>query len=147
MDARSLQVLQGVFRRETRSVLQYVGNAFPWTNTDRTTELDQLQEIIHEERDALARLGQFLYRNHVVPLVGTSYPVSLTTLNFVGLDLILKKLIAFQEQSLAVVETDLAAIKDAEVRRQLESFRDLKARHLEALRALQGATREPMVTS
>ncbi len=147
MDARSLQVLQGVFRRESRSVLQYVGNAFPWTTTDRTAELDRLQEIIHEERDALARLGQFLYRNHVVPLVGTSYPVSFTTLNFVALDLILKKLIAFQEQSLAAVETDLVAVKDPEARRQLESFRDLKARHLEALRSLQGATREPMVTS
>ncbi|MBI1918016.1 MAG: hypothetical protein HYS12_25260 [Planctomycetes bacterium] len=147
IDARSAQVLQEVFRRESRSVLQYVGDAFPWTTTDRTAALDRLQEILHEERDALARLGQFLYRNHIVPLVAASYPASFTALNFVSLDLILKRLIAFQEQSLAAVESDLASVKDAEARRQLESLRDVKARHLEALRSLAGAAPEPMVTS
>jgi hypothetical protein len=147
MDARSLQVLQEMFRREGRSVLQYVGDAFPWTTTDRTEALDRLQAIIHEERDELARLGQFLYRHHVVPLVASSYPASFTTLNFVSLDLILKRIIAFQEQSLAAVEADLASVKDPGARRILESFRDLKARHLESLRMLQGAAREPMVTT
>jgi hypothetical protein len=147
IDARSLQVLQEVFRRESRSVLQYVGDAFPWTTTDRTEALDRLQAIIHEERDALARLGQFLYRHHVVPLIASSYPASFTTLNFVSLDLILKRLIGFQEQSLTAVETDLTSVTDPETRHQLESFRDLKKRHLDALLLLQGAAREPMVTS
>src|SRR5438270_13964645 len=147
MDAASLQVLQEVLRREGRSVLQYVGDAFPWTTTDRTESLDRLQEIIHEERDALARLGQFLYRNHAVPPAPASYPVSFTTLNFVSLDLILKRLIAFQEQSLAAVEADLASSQNPEARRQLESFRHLKARHLDAPRLLQRAAPEPMVTS
>jgi len=147
IDSRSLQILQEVLRREERSVLQYVGDAFPWTTADRTEALDRLQGIIHEERDALARLGQFLYRNHAVPPAPSSYPASFTTLNFVSLDLILKRLIPFQEQSLAAVEADLRSVTDPEARRQLETFRDLKARHLEALRSLEGAAREPMVTS
>ena len=48
IDARSAQVLQEVLRREGRSVLQYVGAAFPWTTTDRTAALDRLPEILHE---------------------------------------------------------------------------------------------------
>jgi hypothetical protein len=146
MDARTADVLQRVLRREGRSIVQYVGNAFPWTTADRTEALDRLREIIGAEREAIVRLGRFLYRHHAVPPPPPSYPVSFTTLNFVGLDLILRRLAEYERQSLAALAADLAPVADPEARLLLESFRDLKARNLEALGKLQARAPQPMVT-
>ena len=143
---QTLQVLQDVFRRESRSVLQYVGDAFPWTTDDRTEALDRLRQIVDEEREAIARLSQFLYRRRAPSLASGSYPASFTTLNFVSLDVILRRLIAYQEQSVAGLRAALPAVKDAEARRLLEDYLSLKGRHLEALRQLEASPREPAVT-
>lgn len=136
IDATSAQALQEVVRRESRSLLHYVGDAFPWATVDRSEALDRLRDVVREEREGLAAVTQFLYRHHVVPLAG-SYPVGFTSFNFVALDLILKRLVEHQEASLAELQGKLPAVTDAQARQVLQTYLDLKQRQLAALKGLQ----------
>jgi hypothetical protein len=139
-------LVQDVLRRESRSILQYVGDAYPWTDAAHEQELSQLQVLIREEQEALAGLARLLQRHHLAPLPSGMYPVSFTTLNFVSLDHILKLLNAYEERSSADLRAAVAEAKHHETRQLLESFLELKQRHLATLRQLLASAGEKMVT-
>ena len=40
LDDRTAQLLEGVVRRESRSLLQYVAEAFPWTTPEEQAYLE-----------------------------------------------------------------------------------------------------------
>lgn len=139
-------LIQDVLRRESRSILQYVGDAYPWTDAAHEQELGQLRALIQEEQEALAGLARLLQRHHVPPLPSGMYPVGFTTLNFVSLDHILKLLGAYEEQSIADLRAAVAEARHHETQQQLESFIALKQRHLETLREMLASAGQPMVT-
>ncbi|MGH7168769.1 MAG: hypothetical protein ACRELG_00635, partial [Gemmataceae bacterium] len=74
IDAHSQRLLQDVLRRESRSVLTYVAEAYPWTTSTRTKALMDLQQIIAAEREAVVDLGRFLVRQRVPLPYLPSYP-------------------------------------------------------------------------
>lgn len=139
-------LIQDVLRRESRSVLQYVGDAYPWTEAGKAQELDQLQAVIHEEQEAIGGLMRYLQRHRASTLPSGTYPVGFTTLNFVSLDYILKLLSSYEEQSIADLQAAEAEARDHEARHLLESFIALKRRHLGTLRTLSASTNQPLVT-
>ena len=53
IDARALALLQDVLRRESRSLLQYVREAFPWTTPEERELLAKLRQLTDEERAQL----------------------------------------------------------------------------------------------
>ncbi len=144
-DGVSQLVLQRVLRRQGRSLLQYVREAFPWARAGADKALAELLDVIEEDRQALAELGRFLARRRVpLPYIG-SFPADFTTVNFVALDYLLPRLLEEQRREVGALEADLAAAADADARAELTRLLDSKRRHLGVLGRLEAATRQPAV--
>ncbi len=143
MPAADAAVLEAVVRREGRSLLQYLSDAYPWTNSAGDTTPDKVRELAREERDALAGLTKFLARRrHAVPYLG-AFPMAFTTMNFVSLDYLLPRLVEDGRRALDALQRDHAALTDADARAELDKFLDLKRRHVKALEALATAPAAP----
>jgi hypothetical protein len=134
-DARSLEALQRIARREVPSLMQYLAGAYPWTQ-GQSAALDRLQNIIETEREALARLTRYLYRHRMPPPHTGGYPIDFTSLNFVDLHYLVPLLIKHQEEGISRFQTDLAAVSDEEGRQLAAALLELKKRHLAELREL-----------
>jgi rubrerythrin len=148
IDAQSAEAIREIAYQEGRSILQYVGDAFPWTAADQTSSLDRFQQIVHAERDMLARLTQFLYKQRVAPPAVGSYPVAFTSLNFVSLGLIVKRLIEYEQKSMDALQATIPSVVNSEARALLQSFLDLKKKHLQTLKDIQAGPKpstEPAV--
>jgi hypothetical protein len=136
IDAHTQTLLQNILRRESRSVLQYVAEAYPWTTAAQSKTLTTLQEIIAAEKDAVARLGRFLLRQHIPLPYLSSFPSHFTTINFLALDYILPRLMVYERQSIADLERDLPSLKDPAARAEVEKLLAMKRRHLPRMQEL-----------
>ncbi len=135
IDAKTQALLGDLVRREGRSLLQYVGDSFPWTTAADREALDRLRRLIGEEREATAALGKFLVRRRVpVPYLG-AYP-DYTALNYIGLERLLPRLVAHQKDRITELERLLPEFADAESRAQAEKVLESKRRHLPLLEDL-----------
>jgi hypothetical protein len=136
IDPRDAAILENLLHREGRSLLQYIGEAFPWVQTGSDLFLAQVQKLIAEERDSLGVLSRFLVRRrHTVPHLGC-YPMAFVSLNFVSLDFLLPRLAAHQRQALTTLEQDLAALTDPEAQAEVEKILRMKKVHLCTLEKL-----------
>jgi len=143
MDSRTETVLQQLVRREGRSLLQYLSEAFPWTDSAGTAELAQFHQLAQEERDSTAKLMHFLTRKRVgVPNMG-AYPSTFTNINFIALDHLIPLLVDAQRKALPDLEHDLANMSDAEARSAVQAVLDTKQRHLRTLEMLAAAHPQP----
>jgi hypothetical protein len=139
IDTTTQALLQEIVRRESRSVLIYVGAAFPWTTSRGEETLVRLRRLIADEGRAIAALGQYLVRRHLPPPYTASYPSSFTTINFLALDYVLPRLVEDERRSLTDLERDLPRITDAEARAEVDKLAAVKRRHLAELQALAAA--------
>jgi hypothetical protein len=136
MDDRTQARLESILQRESRSVMVYTAEAFPWTSALTSEAVKRLLTCIHQEQEALTQLGRFLVRQRVpLPYLG-SFPVGFTTINFLALDYLLPRLSAFEKTSIAELEGDLAALQDPLARPPVEKLLAVKKRNLEMLEAL-----------
>lgn len=143
IDARDSALLKDVLRRESRSFLQYVADAFPWTTSNENDALGTLQKLIEEEREAIAGLGRFLYRQRqTLPYLG-AYPSHFTTLNYVALDYLLPKLAEEERAEIAGLERDLNELIDPEASAEIDKLLSIKRRHLEAIETLAAHAKTP----
>jgi rubrerythrin len=143
-DYLTAPILSDVLRRESRSLLQYVDEAFPWTPPEEQATWDQLTKLIAEERKALTALAHFLDRRRIpLPYLG-SFP-DFTGVNFVSLDHLLPLLVEHQKKSIASLESDLARLSDPEAAKVLGQLLEVERRHLKTLETL--AARHTQTTS
>ncbi len=133
MDAATAAMLQGLVRKEGRSLLQYVGESFPWTTAKNHQALPRLSEIVKEEQDGAAAIVRFLLKHRVRPPYLGAYPMSFTTINYTSLDYLLPFLVDFEKRRIAEMEHDLSQAQDAEAKGLLVSLLEMKRRHLQAL--------------
>jgi hypothetical protein len=144
MDARSRAVLLDLVRRESRSLLQYVSESFPWITAGE--EEAKLPEMVKEEREGVAALARFLARNRVAPAPLGSYPMTFTNINYMSLDHLVPLLIENQRHRIAELEHAVACMSDAESRLQAETYLAMKRRHLQRLdEMLQGLGKKASV--
>jgi hypothetical protein len=137
IDARTAALLQAIFRREGRSLLQYLGEAYPWAKNEEKERLCRLHGMVHEDLETQAALGRYLQRNRIgCPYLGP-YPQAFTTLNFVSLESLLPRLVEAQRHSIAALERDLAQIQEPTTRGVVEGLLEVKQRHLKELQAMQ----------
>lgn len=121
-----------------RSLLQYVGESWPWTGADEAGEKDVVDRLVAEQRRSVGRLADLLARRgHIIDY--GSYPTEYTSLHFVALDYLLGQLRS--EQQVLVEETDRIADMafaqvDPEATDLLAEVRDEAARHLRELEQL-----------
>jgi hypothetical protein len=139
IDPQTETLLQDIVRRESRSLLLYVGEAFPWTTTRGGPTLDRLKQLVHQEADAVAALGRYLVRRRVTPPALGAFPTGFTTYNFVALDFLLPRLAEQQRVDTAALERDLAAVGDPEARAQVQALLETKRLDLAGLEALAAA--------
>jgi hypothetical protein len=136
IDPLTQAVLQALLRRESRSLLQYTADSFPWATGEEAGALAQLRQIIDEERAGLAQVGRFLTRHHAaLPYLG-AYSTEFTTSNFVALDHLLPRLAAEERRAVMALEQDRTALSDSEGRTLVEGFLDQKRQHLKTLESL-----------
>ena len=142
IDLRTQAVLQQVFRRESLSLLRYVGEAFPWTTAAGGPALDRFRDIEAEDRDATAALGRFLFRRHIAPSYTGTFPSKFTTINFTALGYLLPRIIDGQRLSLADLERDTATVTDPDALSELEKLLAVKREHLAELEGLKVSRHE-----
>jgi rubrerythrin len=136
MNADTRALLEDILRRESRSLLQYVSESFPWTTADEQQALSRLQEMVREECQATGALAQFFAkREHTFPYLG-SFPAAFTTINFVSLDHVAPLLADAERQGLERLERDLGKLNDPEARDQVAHIVEMKRRHLSTLKTL-----------
>ncbi len=136
IDPHTQTVLEDILRRESRSVLRYVAEAFPWINSTEEKSLATLQQVLAAEREAVIGLGQFLLRNRGMLPFLPSYPASFTTINFLALDYVVPLLVERERRSIAELERDLASVKGPAARAEVEKLLAVKKRHLPELEVL-----------
>jgi hypothetical protein len=145
MDAASAALVQNFIARESRSLLQYVSDSFPWTTPEERTVLAELNAMIAEEQQAAGKLGRLLVRRqHQAPYFGT-YPVSFTSINYVSLDHLLPVLIQHQRSAINQLQADLTRVAAPEAREQLQGILAMKQRHLAELEKMSSAHPEAVV--
>jgi hypothetical protein len=143
IDPQSTSALQAILLRESRSLLQYTAEAFPWTSVAGEPALAELRQLIRDEASAVAALGQYLVRRRVpLPYLG-SFPSSFTTTNFIGLEYLLPRLVEVEQGLVRDLEGDPARITDADARRRVEGLLAAKRASLRALERLAAARLEP----
>jgi hypothetical protein len=145
IDTKTESVHRDIVRREGRSLLQYVEEAYPWVGPDEEAPLAQLRKLVAEEREVLGRLIDLLARRcHSYPYLG-SYANWFTTINFISLDHLLPMLVDYEAKSLGELEFALPEITDTGALAAVQDLVDIKRRHLDLLKKM--ATAHPETVS
>jgi hypothetical protein len=134
IDARAQALLGDIVRRASRSMLQYVGESYPWAGDGEAEVLTHVQAVIAEEEQAVEGLAAFLRKKRIgIPYLG-SYPENFTSLNYVSLDYLLPRLLDWQRSWVGILERDAALIQDAEAKTQVDELVAVARRHLDELK-------------
>jgi hypothetical protein len=142
-DAHNHAVLTEVVRRESRSLLQYVGDSYPWSTAKQHGILAQIQQFVEEESQAIGTIRRLLERRRVpTPYVG-SYPTTFTSTNFVSLTYLLPKLAADEKKGISALEQSLPLLEDTETREAVAGLLECKRKHLEALEGMIASQQKP----
>src|SRR5262249_29221031 len=112
LDAPTVTLLRDIIRRESRSLLQYTTESFPWATMEERKALDTIRDLAAEDRSATARLVQYLARQHLTPPHLDPYPMSFTNINYLSLDHVLPQLLDAERQAADQLRRDQARIKD-----------------------------------
>jgi hypothetical protein len=138
MDSVTKALLQDIVRREGRSLLQYVFEAFPWTGASERNALGKIETIVKEEQQGAAALISLLFKKHMTPPYLGAYPMTFTNLNYISLDHLLPLLIEYQRQRVGDLETYLTRIADRDAVAVVRQILDYKRRHLQTLIDMHG---------
>src|SRR6266849_5846640 len=135
-DDRTYTLLEGIARRENRSLLQYVRDSYPWITPDERQVLAQIQAMTAEEQQGVAELVQFLISGRRPPPYLGTFPVSFTSLSFVSLDHLIPMLAAYERQELEKLQGEINEITDPAAKQLVHKIAANKTRHLETLQSL-----------
>jgi hypothetical protein len=139
MDRPTTSLLQELVRRESLSLLSYVGDAFPWTARGDDAALAQMRQIVAEHKQAVSTLIRKLIRLQMpLPFIG-SFPSGFTSVNFLALGHVLPRLVDSERKSFAQLLAELPLLTDADARTAAEQFLSVKRDHLTRLEALTAA--------
>ncbi len=144
IDPASLTVLEQILRRESLSLLSYIGDAYPWTTTEGSAGLKTLNQLIQQEKQAITDLGRYLIRRRATPPFIGSYPAGFTSWNFIDLKILVPRLLELQQRSINELQADLAKIHDESARKEVERLLAVKKMTLAALESL---TANPSVSA
>ena len=85
------------------SLLQYVGDAWPWSDASAQRERNELDVLIGRQREQIVRLTELLEGRGWTIEFGT-YPTEYTDLHYVALDYLLSQLVENEEQLISEIE-------------------------------------------
>jgi hypothetical protein len=138
-DQPTYSLLETILRRESRSLLQYIRDSFPWTPSSEQEVLAGVHQMADEQRRTAAALAQFLARKrHTVSHLGP-YPTSFTTINYASLDYVLTCLLLEERKAIAELEKDRSTLQNAEAEPILDRIIARKRQDLKQLEELAAA--------
>ena len=129
-------ILQAVVRRESRSLLLYIGDSFPWTTDEHASDLGRLRHLVKREANAISAVGKYHVRQRITPPFAGSYPASFTSCNFIDIAYLLPRLMKAQELLIADLTADIARVHEVDAKKQLEALFTVKQATLAGLAAL-----------
>ena len=136
MDTQTYSLIADIIRRESRSLLQYVGESYPTVTPDQEDTWSQIRKMIDEQLQGVADLMRLLQRRHQPPPYVGSYPASFTSLSFVTLDHLIRLLVTHEGEDLRRLEQEIGVVADPEADELVQNIIETKRRHLETLRLL-----------
>ena len=112
MPAHADRTLNRVLIRIYRSLLQYVGECWPWTPaTAGTAEQNAINALVNSQQASVARLAEFL-ANREWPVTFGVYPAEFTDLHYVSLEFLLSRLVTDQNAIVTALEQVQQAVRD-----------------------------------
>lgn len=136
IDASGIDIIARQIVRDGRSLLQYVGEAFPYVPARAEQARYRFEALGREQQAAVGRLVRFLQRHHATPPVLGAFPSVFTTINFVALDHLMAPLQEEEQSAIADLERQLASLPEGDARTLLADYLDMKRRHLQELKAI-----------
>jgi rubrerythrin len=136
IDSQTYAQLSEIVRRESRTLLQYVGDSYPWITPAEQEVLAQIRTMIEEQKQGIAELVRFILRNHQSPPYIGSYPANFTSLSFVSLDHLIPLLAAHEGTDLNHLESQLSTLADVDAKEIIKRIVENNRRHVETLRSL-----------
>jgi hypothetical protein len=133
VDVPSQALLQHIFLKESRSLLQYVSEADPWTARKEHRTLELVLELARQEQRALAKIVRCLLKHHIMPSNPIAYPSNFTTINMVSLEHLFPYLIDSQEKCIKELEHRLPGVADVQARSLANEYLEMKRQHLKLL--------------
>jgi len=136
MTPADIGLLQEAYRRERRSLLQYVREAAPYATAADRPLRDRILQLSDDESKHLDAFAERLDAHRVpLPHLG-SFNVAFTDLNFVTVRHLLPKLIAELKSDLTKLEVDAAACSDVVAKAAIEGLAGVHRQHLKELESL-----------
>jgi rubrerythrin len=144
-DVPSYSLISDIVQRESRTLLQYVSDSYPWITSEERDVLAQIRTMIEEERQGMADLMRLLQRRRQPPPFIGNYPATFTSLSFVSLDHLIPLLTMHEREDLQRLEGEVGLISDPEADAVLQKIVEQKRRHLEKLQSLATNRSQPAV--
>lgn len=123
------QRLREAYRRESRSLLQYAGQAELYAGGADRKLLDAVRRVAAEDADLLRGFADTLSRLRVTPPHLGAFPMGFTDLNFVAVRWLLPRLAADRRRAAADLTADRDAVADPAARAALAALADAAGRH------------------
>lgn len=124
------------------SLLQYVDEAGPWTDSARADAKATLDRLAAAQRESFAEVGDLILARAALPELD-AYPSEFASLHYLALGFLIGRLIADQLNVVATADVALAACGRTAETRPLERVRDREAARYEELRRLAARLHEP----
>ncbi|GBD37140.1 hypothetical protein HRbin36_02270 [bacterium HR36] len=131
----TLTVLNRIFAREKVSYLQYLKDAWIWTDADGRAVWKEISRVIDEEQRMLQRLAELIVRRKGI-LATAVFDERFTESHYVSLAHLMPRLVAYQRWLIQELEKDVRQLEDPEALALAKEMLEMKRRHLTALENL-----------
>ena len=119
-----------------RSLLQYVGECWPWADANTQDEQQAIDRLVQRQKQQVGQLANLLREAEWSTDYG-SYPTEYTDLHYVALDYLLDQLIQNQRGLVEDANATLAACEeDPEAKKLVAEIRDVQNAIADELEAL-----------
>lgn len=105
------QILNRLVINLGRSLLQYLGEAWPWTSGADDAKLETLEELVARQQDAVNKIVDLLIERHWLIEFGT-YPTEYTDLQYLSLDYLLTQTLENAEADAKLIASAREQIDD-----------------------------------
>ena len=128
------QILNRLVINLGRSMLQYLGEASPWTSGAEETKLKTVEALVARQQDAVNKITDLLMARHWLTEFGT-YPTDYTDLQYLSLDYLLTQTLENAEADAKLIAAS-RAVMDPEAAAVLDEVAKTQAEIVDALREL-----------
>jgi hypothetical protein len=118
----SLQTLNNLLNRLNCSLLQYIGESWPWTSHGDSSREEIFMALVRRQHFGAERLAELLVERRAVIEIG-NYPWDGSSLHYVTLDFVKPKLLADEQSILQQLNQAVSILNgDAEAVRLVEQL-------------------------